>query len=243
MRESNEDDYCDIKGTTIRQQVVLIDDTPKSEPVVPPLENLRTSISPMNKLEKSNKKSLSDSTLNLKRNYRTSYAEADKDESGTLMNKWVDEDFGSCTTNSELNYDGHSRTHLSNEFIVPFHRTASATFFRESLASGVATESGGINRIAETTVNLTERKAVKKGRSIPEVHPTRTSRLREKETNNKNTSLASRRKKREVERPPKPKSLITSQNTSDDLVTNKHKNTSSISEDSQMTNIPSVSTR
>ncbi|XP_028397932.1 calponin homology domain-containing protein DDB_G0272472-like [Dendronephthya gigantea] len=250
VQESHEDDR--INGTTIREQVILPDNALRRHPVVPPL-NLRTSISPVDKPDKSNERSLSDFTMNVKRHSlclpdtheKTSYAEeeTDKDKSGTLMNKWVDEDFGSCTTNREMNYDGDFRARSSSEFIVPFHRTASATLFRESLILREAPERGSINKIAETNSNLTDRKIVKKGRSVPEVHPTRTSRLREKRTDNKNASLTSRRKKREAERPQqiiqKPKSQIKSQNTSDDLVTNKYKNAASISEDDQMTNIPS----
>lgn len=220
--------------------------------MVPPL-NLRTSISPMNKSNGTFSSRVSDPTLNVKRNslisvrdVKTSYSEADKDRSETLINKWVNEDFSSLNTNREQNYDGHSEANLSNEVIVPFHRTASATLFRESLASQEVHESKNVSELLETTGNLQHRRGVKKGRSVPEVQATRTSRLREKGTDSKNSSLISRRKKHGVEGPQqtvqKSKPHITSQETSDDRFTNKYNNISSSGQGNETTNIPSVST-
>ena len=219
--------------------------------VVPPL-NLSRSISPGNKLKKSNEKfssrqSDSKARLNSLSVRETSYSEADKDRSEALMNKWVNEDFGSESVTAEQNYDRHSEAHLSSEVIIPFHRTASATLFSETTASHDVHES---TDVLETTVNSSEtrpRKVVKKGRSVPEVQPTRASRLREKETNNKNSSLTSRRKKHGTEAPEqivqkqRTKQQISPQDPNDDRTQNTDKNESSVNEESKMTNIPSVS--
>ncbi|CAB3992651.1 Hypothetical predicted protein, partial [Paramuricea clavata] len=238
-----------------RGQQVSHDHSSRHQPednthVVPPL-NLRTSISPVNKSNGTFSSRVSDPTLNVKRNslisvrdVKTSYSEADKDRSETLINKWVNEDFSSFNTNREQNYDGHSKANLSNEVIVPFHRTASATLFRESLASQEVYESKNISELSEATGNLPDRRGVKKGRSVPEVQATRTSRLREKGTGSKNSSLTSRRKKHGVEGPQqtvqksKPH-ILTSEETSDDRFTNKYNNISSSGQGNETTSIPS----
>ena len=222
-----------------------------------PSLNLRTSISPVNKSNANISSGLSDPTVNVKpdftlnvkrnslipvRDVKTSYSEADKDNSETLINKWVDEDFGSSNTNREQSYDGV--TH-SSEVLVPFYRTASATLFRESLASQEVNESWNFNALPEAPGDLTDRKVVKKARPVPEVQPTKTSRLREKGTDSKNLSLTSRRKKLGDARPQqtvkKSKPHVSSQETSDDQVTNKYNTKSSFGLGNETTNIPSVS--
>ena len=242
------------------QQTIVPDEKYQSKDdghVVPPL-NLRTSIPPVNKSSEKFSSRLSDSTLNVKpdlmpfnvkqnslisvRDVRTSYSEGDKEKSETLINKWVTEDF--CSTNKEQHYDERSGASLSSEILVPFHRTTSATLFRESLVSSQEIhESKDVKELPNSTRNLNGRKVVKKGRSVPEVQPTRTSRLREKGTDSKNPSLTSRRKKHGDERHQQPvqksKPHISSQETLDDRVTNKYNSTLSVGEET--TNIPSVS--
>ena len=230
-------------GNQRGQQTISPHDNSKSQAentrnVVPPL-NLRSSISPINKSNEKLSSRISESAINVKRNslisardVKTSYSETDKDQSETLIDKWVHEDF---STNREQSYN-----QTSTEVVVPFHRTSSATLFRESLASQDNHED--VNGPASKLTG-NERKGIKNGRTVPEVHSTRTSLLRQKGTNNKNTSLASRRKNHGVDRGQQSlqKSKPTSQKDHDDRIVNKYKDISSIPGETQTTTIPSVS--
>ena len=245
MKDEN-DNFDNTRG----QEIISPQDSVKHQAennknVVPPL-NLRTSISPVNKSNEKLSSRVSEATVNMKRNsliltefrdVKTSYSETDKDKSETLINKWVNEDFGTLNTNREQNYNGSSI-----EVVIPFHRTSSATLFRESLASQDVHEN---DHEPTNRVTGNDRKVSKNGRSVPEVQSTRTSLLREKGTDSKNTSLKSRRKKHEVDRGQhslqKSKPHTTSQAAHDDGATNKCKNTSSTSKETPATNIPSVS--
>ena len=242
MKDEN-DNFDNTRG----QEIISPHDSVKHQAennknVVPPL-NLRTSISPVNESNEKLSSRISEATVNMKRNslipardVKTSYSETDKDKSETLINKWVNEDFGTLNTNREQNYNGSSI-----EVVIPFHRTSSATLFRESLASKDVHEN---DHKPANRVTGNDRKVSKNGRSVPEVQSTRTSLLREKGTDSKNTSLKSRRKK-QVDRGQhslqKSKSHTTSQAAHDDRATNKYKNTSSTSKETPATNIPSVS--
>ena len=254
MKFSHEDKIQNGKDS------IVPDDSSKhqakdNQHVVPPLD-LRTSISPVNKSNVNISSRFSDPTLNVKpdltlnvkrnslipvRDVKTSFSESDKDKSETLINKWVNEDFGCPVANREQNYDGRSEVNLSSEVLVPFHRTASATLFRESLASQEVHESKNVNDECPDTItgNLTDRKVAKKGL------PTKTSQLREKGTDSKNLSLTSRRKKNGDARPQQPvkksKPHTSSQETSNEQVTNKYNGKSSIGLGNETTNIPSVS--
>lgn len=235
---------------TYEQQIILPVDESISQHkddthVVPPL-NLSRSFSPVNKFKNSSGKfpsRPSDSTVNVRqsssaRNRKTSYSETDK---GSLFNKWVNEDFsGSLTVNKEHNRLMGGRS--SSEVIVPFYRTESATLFTGTFASQEVHESKEVYMPPEGTRNPTEkeRKVIKKSRSAPEVQQTRTSRLREKGTDSKNSSLTNRRNKHEADTSVKQTGQkqssnlqITSQKRSDDgFAVNKR---------SELTNIPSVS--
>lgn len=240
----------DKMNQTYEQQITLPVDKSKNQhkddtQVVPPLR-LSRSCSPVNKFDNSNSKFSSrpsDSTMNARqsssvRNIKTSYSETDKD---SLVNKWVDEDFsGSLTANKDHNRLMGERS--SSEVIVPFYRTESATLFTGTLASLEVHESKEVYKPPGDTKNCTEkeRRVIKKGRSVPEVQQTRTSRLREKGTNSKNSSFTSRCNKHEADTSVKQTGQkqnsnvqITSQKTSDDgFAANKR---------DELTNIPSVS--
>ena len=237
------------------KQITVSDHRYQSEDkdrVVPSL-NLKLSTSPVNKSNENVSSRLCDSKLNMKRNsfvsvrdVKTSYSEADNNRSETLINKWVDEDFCSLTTNREQNLFNEQAP--SGEILVPFHRTASATLFTESIASqDIPSEKGLSNDQQLTTGNSADRKVLRNGRLRPEVQSTRTSRLRETKLESKNTSFANRRKKHGVDRPQqtvqKSKQHKVSHEISNDQVdlSNKYKNTS-IDQGIATTNIPSVST-
>ena len=175
--------------------------------VVPPLA-LSRSYTPVNTDVRPNHNitsRLSDSMSKIKPNslsvcdVKTSYSDPGSlGRSHDLIHKWVEEDVGSCNLidNKDLVFvESSGQLSMNAEVMIPFHRTASATLFTETTSSQEKMYSNhGENR-----------KHHKKDRSIPEVHPTRTSLLREKATVGeiKNSSFTSRRYKETAEAPQK----------------------------------------